>query len=30
MLFDSGSVEGRQVAAAFEGGAVTSDTGALL
>jgi hypothetical protein len=30
VLFDFGSVEGRQVAAAFDGGAVTSDAGALL
>jgi hypothetical protein len=30
VLFDFGSVEGRQVAAAFDGGRVTSDAGALL
>ena len=29
-LFDFGSVEGRRVVAAFDGGAVTSDAGALL
>src|SRR5512134_3592343 len=30
VLFDFGSVEGRQVAAAFDGGRVTSEAGALL
>jgi hypothetical protein len=29
-LFDFGSVEGRRVVAAFDGGRVTSDAGALL
>lgn len=29
-LFGFGSVEGRRVVAAFDGGAVTSDAGALL
>ena len=29
-LFDFAPVEGRQVVAAFDGGAITSDAGALL